>query len=359
MTAPARFDLSRDDPRVASAAAAAALERGELVVVPTETVYGVAAREDRPAALARLARLKPGRHAPFSLAVASLEMVAGRLAPVPATAGPLMRRWWPGPLTLVLALRDGGSVGLRVPGHAWTRALLAEVGVPLLLPSANLPGAPPPVDAAAIDPAVLPHVAVVVDGGRAALGEASTLVAPLPAGLRVLREGVVSRTDLERHARPRVLVVCSGNTCRSPMGEQLLRRALEARVLEDPALLAPRIASRGLHVGHASPAADEAVIALDELGLDLGGHEARALDPAELPGTCLVLCMTAGHRAAVATAAALAGSPDTVVAAFDPSGEDIADPFGGPLGEYRVVARRLAQLARDWAIRLLPPENAP
>jgi tRNA threonylcarbamoyl adenosine modification protein (Sua5/YciO/YrdC/YwlC family) len=359
MSAPARFDLSRDDPQAASAAALAALDRGELVIVPTETVYGVAAREDRPDALARLARLKPGRQGPFSLAVSSIDMVAARLLPVPATALPLMRRWWPGPLTLVLPQRDGGSVGLRVPGHAWTRALIAAAGVPLLLPSANVPAAPAPVDAGSIDPAVLAQVAVVVDGGRAALGEASTLVQALPAGLRVLREGVVSRADLLRHARPRVLVVCSGNTCRSPMAEHLLRRALEARAMEDDRLLTPTVASRGLHAGHGSPATDEAVTALDELGLDLGGHESRLLDPAELHGTCLVLCMTAGHRAAVAAAAALAGATGTAIESFDPSGDDVDDPFGGPLGEYRVVARRLAHLASAWAVRLLPPENAP
>jgi len=368
MPAPARFDLSRDDPRAALAAALAALDRGELVVVPTETVYGVAAREDRPGALARLAELKSGRQRPFSLAVASLDMVAGRLAPVPITAQPLMRRWWPGPLTLVLGLSpaaaarehagsgEHGTIGVRIPGQPWTRALIAAAGVPLLLPSANLPDAPAPVEASALDPAVLAQVAVVIDGGRAALGEASTLVEPLTGGLRVLREGVVSRADLVRHALPRVLVVCSGNTCRSPMAEQFLRRALEDHVRRDPALLAPVVASRGLHVRNPSPATDEAVIALDEMGLDLGNHEARPVDIAELRQASVVLCMTTGHRNAVF--AALDGVAGPLVESFDPSGEDVDDPFGGPLSEYRVVARRLAHLAGVWAIRLFASETS-
>jgi tRNA threonylcarbamoyl adenosine modification protein (Sua5/YciO/YrdC/YwlC family) len=357
MPAPARFDLSRDDPHAARAAALAALGRGELVVVPTETVYGVAAREDLAAARERLVRLKAGRQRPFSLAVSSLEMLGERLLSVPPTASALMRRWWPGPLTLVLGLRAGGTAGVRVPGHAWTRELIAAAGVPLLLPSANLPDAPAPVEAGALDPGVLEQVAVVVDGGRAALGEASTLVQPLPGGLRVLREGVVSRADLVHHALPRVLVVCSGNTSRSPMAELLLRRALQERSRAEPALLAPPVASRGLHVRTACPATDEAVLALDEMGLDLGDHEARALEPAEAREATLVLCMTGGHRQAVQ--AVLGGEAGAQVAGFDPSGEDVEDPFGGPVGEYRVVARRLAHLAGEWALRLLPPENAP
>ncbi len=362
MPAPDRFDLLRDDPGAAQSAALAALDRGELVIVPTETVYGVAAREDRPAALERLAELKSHRQRPFSVAVSSLEMIRERLTGVPVTALPLMRRWWPGPLTLVLGLAPeaqdagNGTLGVRVPGHAWTRELIAAAGVPLLLPSANLPDAPAPVAVGDLDPAVLSRVAVVVDGGRAALGEASTLVQPLLGGLRVLREGVVSRADLVRHALPRTLVVCSGNTCRSPMAELLLRRALQEHARRDPALLPPSVTSRGLHVHASSPATNEAVLALEELGLDLSDHESRPMDVGELRQTSVVLCMTGAHRRSVL--AALDGVAGPRVESFDASGDDVEDPFGGPVSEYRVVARRLAELAAEWANRLMTPETS-
>src|SRR5262249_53526246 len=99
MPAPLRFDLSHGDAEGARRAAAAALDRGELVVVPTETVYGLAAREDRPSGRERLDALKGGRISPYSLAVASPEMLRGRLLPPPRTARRIADRWWPGPVT--------------------------------------------------------------------------------------------------------------------------------------------------------------------------------------------------------------------------------------------------------------------
>ena len=198
MTTPRRIDLSREEPAAALAAAGEALARGELVIVPTETVYGIAAREDRPAALERLARLKAGRRQPYSVAVADPQVLSGRLARLPRSARRIAARWWPGPVTLVLPTLDGGTLGVRVPGHAFVRDLAGEAGAPLLLPSANLPGAPPPRTVAELVPELLEQVALVVDGGRTALGEASTVVRPARSCLHVLREGVVSRADLQR-----------------------------------------------------------------------------------------------------------------------------------------------------------------
>lgn len=350
MSAAQHFHLDGDESAEALEAAARALDAGELVVVPTETVYGVAARADRPAGLERLSALKEGRTNPYSVAVQDPDQVAEQLLPPSRLALRVAARWWPGPVTQVLPRRDGGTLGVRVPGQPWTRELAGRTG-PLLLPSANGPGQPAPRDTDELSRAVLDAVAVVVHGGHTALGEASTVVASGLAALSVLREGVVSRADLAAHALGRVLIVCSGNTCRSPMASALLEQAFARRVAHTPGLLAPEILSAGLFAGPGSPASRHAVQALARRDLDIADHASRPLDPTLLEHVDLVLGMTPAH---VEGLRSWLGDLDVPVALLDPDGGAIDDPFGGSLGTYEQCAEALAAHAAVWAERLDP-----
>jgi tRNA threonylcarbamoyl adenosine modification protein (Sua5/YciO/YrdC/YwlC family) len=355
-----RFDLRHGDADAARQQAAAALERGELVIVPTETVYGLAAREDRPAGRALLDALKGARHSPYSLALDAPERMGERLLPWPRTALRIAERWWPGPVTLLLPDLAGELLGLRVPGHPWTRELIAAAGAPLLLPSANRSGQPAPSSLEQIDPAVLAAASVVVDGGRAALGEASTVVEARPACLRLVREGVVSRADLLRHVDPLVIVVCTGNTCRSPMGERLLRRALERAARRDRTLLPPRVISAGVQAEAGGSATEEAVAALARLDLDLSDHVTRPLRDEELRHADVVLVMGHGHlRAVEQRLAELPAAERPLVETFAPDGSQVDDPFGSEVARYLEVARMLDRLARARADQLLQPRRPP
>lgn len=350
---PRLFQLDKDDPGEALAAAVAALRAGELVVVPTETVYGLAALESGAAALDRL---KPGRTAPYSRAVADLELIQDRLAPLPRTARRVAARWWPGPVTQVLEQRHGELLGVRVPGHPWTRALCEQLGAPLLLPSANVPGAPAPESLDEVDPGLLEQVAVAIDGGRCALGEASTVLRADTASLLVLRQGVVSRDDLRRHVRPRVLVLCSGNTCRSPMAAELLRDALQRREAAEPGFIAPEVASAGTHAAAGHPASPNAVDVLAARGLDVSDHRSTPLEPARLAEVDLVLCMTLAHLAA---AVQLGRGSAFEVALFDPDGREVDDPFGAPTRIYAAVAADLARMAEARVARFCSSQESP
>jgi L-threonylcarbamoyladenylate synthase len=134
------------------AAAAAALAGGSVVLLPTDTIPGLHARADQPAALARLAALK-GRPAakPLVVIAGSLAQVAAVAAPVDARAAAFLARCWPGPFSVVLAAREDaaaavtagtGTVAVRVPALGWLRDLALAVGAPLASTSANLAGGP-------------------------------------------------------------------------------------------------------------------------------------------------------------------------------------------------------------------------
>ncbi|MDQ4126879.1 MAG: L-threonylcarbamoyladenylate synthase [Actinomycetota bacterium] len=153
--------------------AAAALRAGGVAVVPTETVVGLVAAEP---GLTRVRDAK-GREArkPIALLCTTAEEAFSLAAVVPPLARRLAELYWPGPLTLVLDRRGGGTVGLRVPAGKVAREVLAAYGGPLFATSANLSGEPAPRSLADVDPRVCAAVDVVVEGEPGS-GEASAVV---------------------------------------------------------------------------------------------------------------------------------------------------------------------------------------
>lgn len=190
------------------ARAAEMLRDGGLVAVPTETVYGLAARADSDEAVARIYRAK-GRpdFNPLIVHVPDLG-AAERLAVVDDRARMLAATFWPGALTLVLPRRaDAGlaaavtaglpTVALRCPAHAAMRNLLAESGLPLAAPSANRSGGVSPTTAAHVATSLEGRVDLVLDGGACAQGLESTIVALRDGGAwQILRPGPITQAQL-------------------------------------------------------------------------------------------------------------------------------------------------------------------
>ncbi len=187
-----------------------ALQRGELVGLPTETVYGLAADACNEAAVAKIFATKgrPANH-PLIVHVASAAGVPAFAAEVPAFAQRLMAAFWPGPLTLILPRRPdvgaaaaGGqnSIGLRCPAHPVALALLkacaAQGMAGLAAPSANLFGRVSPTTAAHVQ-SELGHELLVLDGGVCAVGIESTIVDCTRGEPVLLRPGQVSRAQIE------------------------------------------------------------------------------------------------------------------------------------------------------------------
>ncbi len=192
----------------AIAEAAEVLRGGGLVAVPTETVYGLAARADSDAAVAAIFRAK-GRpdFNPLIVHIGDLDQ-AGLLAELDDRARALAARFWPGALTLVLTKRADAplaaavtaglpTVALRCPAHPVMRALIAETGLPLAAPSANRSGKVSPTSAAHVAASLGGNVGLILDGGNCAAGIESTILAlRAGAGWQVLRPGPVTTPQI-------------------------------------------------------------------------------------------------------------------------------------------------------------------
>ncbi|MGA7078862.1 MAG: L-threonylcarbamoyladenylate synthase [Terriglobales bacterium] len=203
--------------------AARLLRAGRLVAFPTETVYGLGANALNPEAVARIYAVKgrPGT-SPLIVHVASIEMAQSFVADWPETANRLARRFWPGPLTLVLEKRRGkdeeqrtipdivtaglSTVGLRMPAHPIALALIQAAGIPLAAPSANRFTELSPTSADHVRNSLGNDIDYILDGGPCSVGIESTVLslAGTQSGSEpmLLRPGGISRTAVEAIVGP-------------------------------------------------------------------------------------------------------------------------------------------------------------
>jgi L-threonylcarbamoyladenylate synthase len=244
--------------RAGIARAAEILRCGGLVAFPTETVYGLAADATSEAAVARvyLAKGRPKSN-PLIALVPSLE-AALKQGIFPAEALRLAKRFWPGPLTLVVPLaleatvcataRAGEpAIALRVPAHPVALALISAVGRPLAAPSANRSGRVSPVTAAHVAREFAGEIDLILDGGRCPVGVESSVVECLD-GPRLLRPGGISRRDIE-----------------AVLGHALCEK-VGAATVRSPGMLESHYAP------HAKLRLEAATLAEGEAGLDFGGQ---------------------------------------------------------------------------------------
>lgn len=200
--------LPADDPQTPKKAAAI-IRAGGLVVIPTETVYGLGANALDEAAVARIfaAKGRPQDN-PLIIHISCAEELERYCHDIPDSAYLLAERFWPGPLTMVLPVKDCiprrttaglDTVAVRCPKTAVTRALIAEAGVPIAAPSANLSGKPSTTTAAHVlhDYGEGGKIDAIIDGGPCEVGVESTIVDLTGARPRLLRPGGVTPEALQ------------------------------------------------------------------------------------------------------------------------------------------------------------------
>lgn len=191
-----RVDAHNPDPG-AIRAAVVALGAGELVILPTDTVYGLAADPRVDGAEEKIFGAKTrDRNKPIPLLAGSLEDIERSGARLDPVARRLAQHFWPGPLTLVLPV-GSREEGFRIPAHAVTLAVLRAAGTVLRVTSANRSGDPPACRAADALQALHDRVGVVLDAGPSPGGQPSTVVKLYGAELRILREGALPLRALQ------------------------------------------------------------------------------------------------------------------------------------------------------------------
>ena len=354
-----------------------ALVEGQLVVFPTETVYGVAASALSEAGVKRLLDLKSrSANHPMTLSIRSAEDAFDYVPKIPPIGRRLARRCWPGPITLVMehnhpdsllqqlpasvqqVVCPEGNIGLRVPAHQMLLDVMDLLAGPVLLTSANRSGGEAANTAAEAVEALGDDVQLVLDDGPARFGQASSVVKVQESGLEILRPGVLNEETLKRLSAFIAVVVCTGNTCRSPMGEALLKKRLAAKVgcsveeLDDRGVI---VMSAGVAAMPGARASAESVEVMKSLDIDINDHASQPVTDRLVRHADLIFTMTAGHRAALLNHWPEAGNRTHLLCK---DGRDVSDPIGGPLGLYRKCAEQIdaaiEQRVADIDLDLMP-----
>jgi len=182
------------------------LRSGQVVALPTETVYGLAANAFDASAVSKIFEIKgrPARN-PIIVHIASLDLARICVSAWPSLADKLARSFWPGPLTLVLprskAIPDivaagGSTVGVRWPNHPFVQAVIRECGFPLAAPSANLSNQLSPTNASHVQKSLGDKIHLIVDGGQSQVGIESTVLDVTATPPRLLRPGMIHEQAL-------------------------------------------------------------------------------------------------------------------------------------------------------------------
>jgi len=346
-----------------------ALAEGRLVLVPSETTYLLLASGLCEQAVQRLSSF-PGAMTDRSptLLLRSATEVTDYAPDISRVGQRMAARGWPGPLTLELAADPSRSLVGRLPNSVQSQVTRAGKWIAFQVPAhqaiaETLQLLPGPVVASVVSgrdgsPLVDPQLtvaqqavselALVIDDGPTHFGGPATVVRVDGHICQATSPGVLDQSVLVGLGQLVILLVCTGNTCRSPMAETLLRAQLEKRfqALFHPNLAPPVVTvSAGLSAYPGGSASTEAINVMHSRGLSLKDHQSRPITQRILRHADLVLTMTASHRQAIVTRWPEAAAKTFLISR---NGKDVADPFGGPNAAYAACANEIEKFLIPW-----------
>ena len=351
--------------------AAELVDSGGLVAFPTETVYGIACRVQNDS-LIRLGNVK-GRKRDgsgsatdkyYTLHIGQKADVKKYVPAVGLKARKLIEKGWPGPLTVVFELDEEGikkqrnglekqvfeglykdnSIGIRCPDNPIAAILLQGTRSPVVAPSANLTGQPPAIAADEVLAQFSGQIEMILDAGPCKYKKSSTVVKIGKKGLEILRASVYSQAELEAMSEVEFLLVCTGNTCRSPMAEGIFRKYLAEKLqctVDHLDRIGYKVYSAGVIDVSGIPASPEAIAACAAKGVDIKAHKSRVLSQQLIDGSDFIFVMTEMHRERV-----IGLSPEVADKCVLLAEKEIPDPIGQPQQVYNACAEQIEKAVR-------------
>jgi L-threonylcarbamoyladenylate synthase len=355
----------------------ASLQRGELIGLPSETRYLVAASATDAKACARLSEIAARHGAEHCvLLLPHPESLLDFVPEVPRDVDRLLRRCWPGPVVIRIAsIVDGAfselapaaqellkqsGVSVCVPAHPFLKRVAELSETPIVALISSLPAGKSWADSDGLEVARshAQDLALVVDAGPPRHPQGPTVIEVTREGWTLAKEGVVPQSMLNRLSSSMILFVCTGNTCRSPMAEGLFRKLLAERLncaMDELAQHGYLVLSAGVSASPGMPAATDALALLRSEGVDLSDHASQPATEDLLTQADHVLAMTAGHLDVLHSDFPQLREKMRMLS----PGHDIADPIGGGWSVYQDCGAEIRLALEAFLDELFGKEKAP
>ncbi len=331
------------------------LSKGGLAVVPVDTVYGLIGKAFDKKVFERMDDIKGDRRLPYAVVFESVNSIEEWIGPLSFRQRRFANKLFPGPLTMVL---DAGSnipadfryensgIGVRVCSDKLLPDLVERLGSPIWATSANRSSHSTPADFQSVNPEMFHAVDIALDGGQTLFQEASTVVDLRSHTFEILRQGPwvdrVLRAIEHSHDPLEVLILCSGNICRSPIAGYLLRGANIRHIY---------VKSAGLDAMQGVGATREMVEIATKWGIDMNDHRSEPTTVEMLRTADIILTATAQHRNRVIQFEPTASRKTFLIG--EGSGEsDIPDPYQSGGEMYRNVANLIRRSMVGWRTRI-------
>jgi L-threonylcarbamoyladenylate synthase len=334
--------------------AARVLKNGGIVAFPTETVYGLGVNLNESSAVDKLQQIKErpkGKR--FTIHLSAKEEIY-KYAEIKPPLNRIIEKLLPGPLTLILNDRGGRKLGLRLPENLIARNLIKEAAFPVGAPSANPAGKTPACTARAVWKYFKNKINLIIDGGKTKFCQSSSVLEIDGEDYRILREGPIPAAQIDKFFQRirTVLLVCTGNSCRSVMAGGLLEKILTEKGAKFDIMTAGTGALPG------SRPTPETIAMMKERNVDISDYRARPLNQTLIKKADLILTMQEVHKQRILDLVPGAKDKTFLLSEFaEPANrdnfEEISDPIGQPLEVYRQCVKAIQKYIIKIAERLL------
>jgi len=321
------------------------VKKGGIACFPTDTVYGLGVDAENRKAVARLYRVKnrPSKK-PLILFIGEKEKASYFAQITSLKARRLMSEFWPGPLTLIFkaslscppTLVSEEKVGIRFPAHPIPQKIIKKGGLFLATTSANISGEKSPLTPEEVSEALKKRMDLLIDGGEVPLGKESTVIDVTGPSPRLIREGWLSWEEIRKvwDKDEDILLVCTGNSCRSPMAEGFLKKAWKEKKKREI-----KIHSAGTSTLPGLKPTEFAVKVMKEYDIDISKHLSTPLTEKTIKEADLILTMENRHKEKICEICPSAREKVFLLKEFGlRKEEEIFDPMGGSLESYRKCA---------------------